>query len=125
VFDAQIGYVFFGCRAWTPMVINTYGVAFAASRGPAFVDGRPRDELRQTIEQVRNSNPSQFAFALEAEWTTDYDHTVVLASRRTDYDDAARQLLQQLNENLRGDRIEVRSYDWLIEACLSIDEQHK
>ncbi len=125
VFSAKEGYTFFGVKGYTARTITVYGLAFGPSCGPLFKDSCPVEWLGDLIECVKTSNLQNVAFSREPGWDIEYERTVILAGRRDDFSNDDQASLRQLNKLLDENGIKVRSYDWLIDACLQIQGRER
>ena len=119
----------------------TISIVLSFSSGPLFgSDGRPTAQLEDTITRCTNRPPSfspkhLITTALKSKRNinfydfnplipTSHRKTIIVAGRRHSLSVATKSLLASLNQELEDRKLEVRSYDWLIDACTHMAQFH-
>jgi hypothetical protein len=57
----------------------------------------------------------------ERGWEVNLGEDFILAGRRHELSESERLMLREFNESLGSD-LTIRSYDWIIEACVRMDQ---
>lgn len=76
------------------------------------VDGSPSHAIASCVSQL-SSAITKFS----------RDECVIVAGRRHELDYATRKRLGDYNNHISTTRIQIRTYDWLIDACASVEQE--
>jgi hypothetical protein len=119
-FDAESGFLLCFDPHWTPMIMVVRIIAFGPSNKPVRMAGVNVDWLTELLERIRNADLRKLGSRVyedKESWDWRLLGTIILTGRRESYDDRDRSNLRELNRSLQDIKIEVRSYDLLIDAC--------
>jgi hypothetical protein len=117
--------LYVGTPVYTIMSLPICCLAFGNSSGPLFQNGgQPVLWLERMVRQLKEPDErlSLFNFMKERGWEVNLGQDFILAGRRHELSESERLMLREFNESLGSD-LTIRSYDWIIEACVRMDQR--